>query len=118
MLSDTNSNQASDSIAWRLKSGDITVSHAKDEIEGCLNLVRRKLQERYATLRDLMRGTCLLLVFSRSIVGTTYSGMKVSRRDAQQIAETVVNAKQMLLEKISSRLNATVPMRSQSQNDG
>jgi hypothetical protein len=56
MFSNTNSNQASDSIAWKLKSGDVTVSHAKDEIEGCMNLVRRKLQERYATLRDLIRG--------------------------------------------------------------
>ena len=52
----SNDSSTTDRVAWRMRADNGTVSHARDELDSSLQLVRRKLQEKYATLRELKIG--------------------------------------------------------------
>ena len=46
----------SDRVAWRFPTSDVIGSHLRDDLDSYLSLVRRKIQEKYATTRDLIIG--------------------------------------------------------------
>lgn len=43
-------------VAWRSPTSDIIGSHTKKDVEDYLSLVRRKIQEKYANVQELMIG--------------------------------------------------------------
>ena len=53
---DSNDSGTTDRVAWRMRADNGVVSHARDELDSSLHLVRRKLQEKFATLRELKIG--------------------------------------------------------------
>ena len=57
----SNDSSTTDRVAWRMRADNGTVSHARDELDSSLQLVRRKLQEKYATLRELKIGMSSIL---------------------------------------------------------
>jgi hypothetical protein len=46
----------SDRVAWRFPTSDVIGSHLRDDLDSYLALVRRKIQEKYGTTRDLIIG--------------------------------------------------------------
>ena len=46
----------SERVAWRFPTSDVIGSHLRDDLDSYLSLVRRKIQEKYATTRDLIIG--------------------------------------------------------------
>jgi hypothetical protein len=48
-------------VAWSFPTSDVIGSHSRNDVESCLSLVRRKIQEKYANVRELIVGMSLLL---------------------------------------------------------
>jgi hypothetical protein len=45
-----------DRVAWRFPTSDVYGSHSRSDLESYITLVRRKIQEKYFTVRDLIIG--------------------------------------------------------------
>jgi hypothetical protein len=45
-----------DRVAWRFPTSDVIGSHSRLDLDSYINLVRRKIQEKYFTVRDLIIG--------------------------------------------------------------
>ena len=54
----------SERVAWRFPTSDVIGSHLRDDLESYLSLVRRKVQEKYATTRDLIIGNNIFQEYS------------------------------------------------------
>jgi hypothetical protein len=43
-------------VAWRASTSDVIGSHTKQDVDGYLSSVRRKIQEKFANVQDLILG--------------------------------------------------------------